>query len=168
MGQAQSDENSSSSAEIPTTTKTPPPPSTNSPRDSDRDDTSSSPMDSLLAEAAAYGEDDNENESLEAKAQKALDCPCIADLRNGSCGSQFSEAFLCFLKSTAEEKGSDCVNPFVALQSCIKANPDAFSKEVVGDEEKTEKEEETVQVQDHRIIPPLWAKDPPRTGKSKL
>jgi intermembrane space import and assembly protein 40 len=61
-------------------------------------------MDSLLAEAAAYGEDDNENESLEAKAQRALDCPCIADLRNGSCGSQFSEAFLCFLKSTAEEK----------------------------------------------------------------
>uniref|UniRef100_A0A1J3DSP8 Mitochondrial intermembrane space import and assembly protein 40 homolog n=1 Tax=Noccaea caerulescens TaxID=107243 RepID=A0A1J3DSP8_NOCCA len=164
MGQAHSDENSSSS----TTETPPPPPCTNSPRDSDRNDTSSSPMGSLLAEAAAYGEDDNENESLEAKAQKALDCPCIADLRNGSCGSQFSEAFLCFLMSTAEEKGSDCVNPFVALQSCIKANPDAFSKEVLGDEEKSEKKEETVQVQDHRIIPPLWAKDPPRSGKSKL
>lgn len=65
-------------------------------------------------------------------------------------------------------QGSDCVNPFVALQSCIKANPDAFSKEVLGDEEKSEKKEETVQVQDHRIIPPLWAKDPPRSGESKL
>ncbi|CAH2044179.1 unnamed protein product [Thlaspi arvense] len=164
MGQAQSNDDSSSS-EIPTTS-----PSTNSPRDSDGDDTSSSPMGSLLAEAAAYGEDDNENESLEAKAQKALDCPCIADLRNGSCGSQFSEAFLCFLKSTAEEKGSDCVNPFVALQSCIKANPDAFSKEVLEDKEETEteKKEEQQPVQDHRIIPPLWAKDPPRSGKSKL
>lgn len=45
-------------------------------------------------------------QSIDAKAQKALECPCIADLRKGSCGSQFSEAFLCFLKSTAEEKVS--------------------------------------------------------------
>ncbi|VVB17492.1 unnamed protein product [Arabis nemorensis] len=165
MGQAQSDENSS---EIPTTTTKNPPPSTNSPPDSDGNDTSSSPMSSLLAEAAAYGEGDDENESLEAKAQKALDCPCIADLRNGSCGSQFSEAFRCFLMSTAEEKGTDCVHPFVALQSCIKANPDAFSKEVLEDGEKPEKKEEQPPAQDHRIIPPLWAKDPPRSGKSKL
>jgi len=39
-------------------------------------------------------------------AEKALECPCIADLRKGPCGSQFSEAFLCFLKSTSEEKVS--------------------------------------------------------------
>lgn len=43
-------------------------------------------------------------QSLDAKAQKALECPCIADLRNGPCGTSFAEAFLCFLKSTAEEK----------------------------------------------------------------
>ncbi|KAG7551634.1 CHCH domain [Arabidopsis thaliana x Arabidopsis arenosa] len=165
MGQAQSNENSIPTTTTTTTTNTPPP-SANSPRDSE--DTLSPSMDSLLAEAAAYGEDDNENESLEAKAQRALDCPCIADLRNGSCGSQFSEAFLCFLKSTAEEKGSDCVHPFVALQSCIKANPDAFSKSVREDEEKTEKKEEEPPVQDHRIIPPLWAKDPPLSNNSKL
>ncbi|KAL0890540.1 hypothetical protein Bca101_014523 [Brassica carinata] len=174
MGQAQSSE----SSEIRTTTNNT---RTNSPRVSD--DTSSSPMGSLLAvifdilvtlsmhitEAAAFGEGDNENESLEAKAQKALDCPCIADLRNGSCGSQFTEAFRCFLMSTAEEKGSDCVHPFVALQKCVKANPNAFSKEVLEDKEETEKKEEQQPVQEnHRIIPPLWAKDPPRSGKSKL
>ncbi|KAG2244673.1 hypothetical protein Bca52824_093475 [Brassica carinata] len=133
MGQAQSNDNSASST---TPTSNTPPPSTNPPRDSDGDDTS---MGSLLAEAAAFGEGDNENESLEAKAQKALDCPCIADLRNGSCGSQFTEAFRCFLISTAEEKGSDCVHPFVALQKCVKANPNAFSKEVLEDEKETEK-----------------------------
>jgi intermembrane space import and assembly protein 40 len=65
-------------------------------------------------------------------------------------------------------QGSDCVNPFVALQSCINANPDAFSKSVTGDEKETEKKEEQPPVQDHRIIPPLWAKDPPRSGNSKL
>ncbi|XP_021285584.1 LOW QUALITY PROTEIN: uncharacterized protein LOC110417532 [Herrania umbratica] len=75
-------------------------------------------MDSLLAEAAAFGND--ENQSLDAQAQKALECPCVAELRNGACGVQFTEAFLCFLKSTAEEKGSDCVHPFIALQNCIK------------------------------------------------
>ncbi|XP_047147063.1 mitochondrial intermembrane space import and assembly protein 40 homolog [Vigna umbellata] len=59
-------------------------------------------LESALAEAAEYGS--QHTESIEAMAQKALECPCIADLRTGSCGSQFSEAFLCFLKSTSEEK----------------------------------------------------------------
>ncbi|GJZ51741.1 mitochondrial intermembrane space import and assembly protein 40 [Tanacetum coccineum] len=79
-------------------------------------------MESLLAEATMYGNDD-ENASLEDKAKKALDCPCIQDLRSGPCGSQFSEAFLCFLKSTHEEKGSDCVStPFVAFAEDVILN----------------------------------------------
>ncbi|KMT18633.1 hypothetical protein BVRB_2g027620 [Beta vulgaris subsp. vulgaris] len=110
-----------------------------------------SSMESLIAEAAAYGDD--ENESIDAKAQKALECPCIADLRKGSCGSQFSEAFLCFLKSTAEEKGSDCVNPFLALQSCIKSNPDAFPKDITGDDQVKEEESSA----NYSILPPKWA-----------
>ncbi|KAG0450518.1 hypothetical protein HPP92_026886 [Vanilla planifolia] len=95
---------------------------------------SSSPsIEDLIAEATANGEE--ENESLDQKAQRALECPCVADLRKGPCGSQFSEAFVCFIKSTADEKGSDCVNPFVALQNCIRAHPDAFSKDVLEEEE---------------------------------
>ena len=86
----------------------------------------------VYAEAAAFGDDANEVipallgldsiffccsfhshfqwfeffilQSLDAKAQKALECPCIAHLRSGPCGTQFSEAFVCFIKSTAEEK----------------------------------------------------------------
>ncbi|KAK9275247.1 hypothetical protein L1049_022509 [Liquidambar formosana] len=111
-------------------------------------------LESLIAEATAYG--DNENESLDAKAQKALECPCIADLRSGPCGTQFSEAFLCFLKSTAEEKGSDCVHPFVALQNCIKVNPNAFSKDILDeDEDEVKKEEEPTQ--EYKILPPIWS-----------
>ncbi|GFS39692.1 Cox19-like CHCH family protein [Actinidia rufa] len=128
------------------------------------DDNSTQPpsMESLLAEAAAFGE--NENGSLDEKAQKALECPCIADLRNGPCGSQFSEAFLCFLKSTAEEKGSDCVRPFVNLQSCIKANPNAFAKDILEDDE-VEKEEEPTR--EYKIHPPIWSVEP-RSPKKKL
>ncbi|KAG8500472.1 hypothetical protein CXB51_002740 [Gossypium anomalum] len=108
----------------------------------------------LFTEAAAYGND--ENQSLDAQAQKALDCPCVAELRNGACGTQFTEAFLCFLKSTTEEKGSDCVHPFVALQTCIKGNPDAFPKNIIEDKE-VKKEEEPIQ--EYKIYPPIWFKE---------
>lgn len=155
MGQVQSEAAAGDQTEQ--LSPAPPPPNSQTSSSS-----SSSSLESLIAEAAAYGND--ENESLDAKAQKALDCPCIADLRNGACGFQFSEAFLCFLKSTTEEKGSDCVHPFVALQNCIKANPNAFSKDVLEEDEVKKDEEPT---QEYKIIAPLWSKES-KTAKSKL
>ncbi|KAL0541591.1 hypothetical protein IC582_021644 [Cucumis melo] len=123
-------------------------------------------MESLIAEAEAYGNETNE--SLDAKANRALECPCIADLRKGPCGVQFSDAFLCFFKSTAEEKGSDCVHPFVALQSCIKANPNAFSKDILDDDEEEKEKVKTEEpTQDYRVIPPSWSREP-QIPKSKL
>ncbi|GJW16460.1 mitochondrial intermembrane space import and assembly protein 40 [Tanacetum coccineum] len=75
-----------------------------------REDTSSvssdkSPpsMESLLAEATAFGDVD-ENASLEEKAQKALECPCIQNNKKGPCSPKFANAFKCFLMITAEEK----------------------------------------------------------------
>ncbi|KAL3829781.1 hypothetical protein ACJIZ3_018583 [Penstemon smallii] len=112
-------------------------------------------LDSLIAEAAAYGDED-EDQSVEAKAKKALECPCIAHLRSGPCGTQFSDAFLCFLKSTAVEQGSDCVHPFVALQNCIKENPDAFSKDVLEDDDVKKEEKPS---QEYKIHPPLWSRE---------
>ncbi|XP_071736910.1 mitochondrial intermembrane space import and assembly protein 40 homolog [Rutidosis leptorrhynchoides] len=139
--------------------------------DSNSPSTEKSPpsMESLLEEATAFGNED-ESASLEAKAQKALDCPCIQDLKSGPCGSQFTEAFKCFLMSTAEEKGSDCVQPFVALQKCIQINPDAFSKDVLEDDEAEAHEKETKSekpVEDYKIIPPRWALESP-SPKPKL
>lgn len=128
------------------------------------DTASSQPsLEDLITEATNYGGND-ENESLEVKAQKALECPCVAELRKGPCGTTFSEAFVCFIKSTAEEKGSDCVSPFIALQNCIKANPKAFSKDVFDDED----EEDDANVEDVKIIPPAWAREPKSQGISKL
>ncbi|KAL4580900.1 hypothetical protein LXL04_017106 [Taraxacum kok-saghyz] len=109
-------------------------------------------MESLLAEATAYGNKDKDL-SMEEKAQKALECPCIQNLRSGPCGSQFSDAFLCFLMSTAEEKGSECVIPFVALQRCIQTNPNAFPKDVLENDDVA-KEEKKKPVEDYKIIPP--------------
>ncbi|PKA59636.1 hypothetical protein AXF42_Ash018103 [Apostasia shenzhenica] len=106
-----------------------------------------------LTEATANSDD--ENETLDQKAQRALECPCVADLRKGPCGTQFSEAFVCFIKSTAEEKGSDCVGPFIALQNCIKANPDAFSKDVLEDENDVQPA-----AQEYKIKLPSWSREP--------
>nr|GEW32746.1 mitochondrial intermembrane space import and assembly protein 40 homolog [Tanacetum cinerariifolium] len=133
--------------------------------DPKREDTSSvssdkSPpsMESLLAEATAFGDVD-ENASLEEKAQKALECPCIQNLKKGPCGPQFTDAFKCFLMSTAEEKGSDCVQPFVALQKCIQTNPNAFPKDVLENDEAEAVPEKPVE--DYKMIPPRWAVDSP-------
>ncbi|WJX92249.1 Oxidoreductase [Trifolium repens] len=129
--------------------------------DSNSNSSDPTSLESVIAEAAAYGNQNTEN--VDEMAQKALDCPCIADLKNGACGSQFSEAFLCFLKSTSEEKGSDCVNPFVALQSCIKANPNAFSKDILEEDESKESEP----VQEYKIILPDWSKES-QNSKARL
>uniref|UniRef100_A0A0D9ZNB7 Mitochondrial intermembrane space import and assembly protein 40 homolog n=1 Tax=Oryza glumipatula TaxID=40148 RepID=A0A0D9ZNB7_9ORYZ len=115
-------------------------------------------LDSLNAEAMSFDEDGNE--SIDVKVQKALDCPCVAELKNGPCGSQFVDAFSCFLKSTEEEKGSDCVKPFIALQDCIKINPEAFSKEILEEEENDEEAEKS----NLKVRAPAWS----RESKPKL
>nr|XP_043629341.1 mitochondrial intermembrane space import and assembly protein 40 homolog [Erigeron canadensis] len=128
-------------------------------------DNSPPSMESLLAEATAFGNED-ENASLEAKAEKALECPCIQNLKTGPCGSQFTDAFKCFLMSTAEEKGSDCVQPFVALQRCIQTNPNAFPKDVLENDEADEQEDKEKE-KPVKMIPPKWAIETP-SPKPKL
>lgn len=118
-----------------------------------------SSLEALAAEAMSFGENDNE-ESIDVKVQKALECPCIADLKHGPCGSGFVDAFSCFLRSTEEEKGSDCVKPFIALQNCIKENPAAFSKEILEEEENDEEAEKS----NLKVRPPAWS----REAKPKL
>uniref|UniRef100_A0A7I4A6Y9 Mitochondrial intermembrane space import and assembly protein 40 homolog n=1 Tax=Physcomitrium patens TaxID=3218 RepID=A0A7I4A6Y9_PHYPA len=66
--------------------------------------------------------------SREERARRALKCDCVAELRDGPCGSQFKEAFYCFLTSTAEEQGSDCTKSFIAMQTCMTANPESFAQ----------------------------------------
>lgn len=57
--------------------------------------------------------------------------------------------------SLITSQGSDCVHPFVALQSCIKENPTAFSRDVTEDGE-VEKEEEKPS-KGYKLYPPLWS-----------
>ena len=47
------------------------------------------------------------------------------------------------------------MHPFVALQTCIKGNPDAFPKNTLEEKEVKKEEEPT---QEYRINPPIWFK----------
>ena len=40
------------------------------------------------------------------------DCPCLGGMAHGPCGEQFRGAFSCFVFSTADPKGMDCIENF--------------------------------------------------------
>jgi len=73
---------------------------------------------------------------------RAIDC--AGDLKDGPCGQTFVGAFTCYIKSTHEEKGMDCLDQFKLFQECLKQHPDhvekimqeATSEEVVDEEGK--------------------------------
>eukprot|EP00730_Choanoeca_flexa_P000079 TRINITY_DN10034_c0_g2_i3.p1 TRINITY_DN10034_c0_g2~~TRINITY_DN10034_c0_g2_i3.p1 ORF type:complete len:144 (+),score=35.22 TRINITY_DN10034_c0_g2_i3:89-520(+) len=54
------------------------------------------------------------------------DCPCLQGMTDGPCGEKFKDAFSCFVYSQEEEKGSDCINQFQAMQECLVANADYY------------------------------------------
>lgn len=40
------------------------------------------------------------------------DCPCLGGMADGPCGEEFKAAFSCFVYSTEEPKGMDCIEKF--------------------------------------------------------
>jgi hypothetical protein len=65
--------------------------------------------------------------------------------------SKFTGTKLCCLAF----QGSDCVKPFITLQDCIKANPEAFSKEIL-EEEENEKEADKSNL---KVRAPSWSRE---------
>ncbi|KAF9322156.1 Oxidoreductase [Podila horticola] len=73
------------------------------------------------------------------------DCPCLGGMAQPPCGDAFKEAFSCFVYSTAEPKGVDCVEKFKAMQDCFRANPEVYADQLDDDdddEDEDKKEEE--------------------------
>lgn len=70
------------------------------------------------------------------------DCPCLGGMAYGPCGQEFKDAFSCFHYSTEEEKGSDCIPQFRAMQECFQKHPEVYGK-YEDDDEKEEEEEES-------------------------
>lgn len=55
-------------------------------------------------------------------------CPCLGGMATGPCGIPFRNAFSCFHYSTAEPKGTDCVEQFSAMQTCMQNYPTVYNQ----------------------------------------
>lgn len=62
------------------------------------------------------------------------DCPCLGGMAYGPCGPQFREAFSCFVYSTQEPKGMDCIDKFQNMQTCFREHPEHYKGELEDDE----------------------------------
>lgn len=54
-------------------------------------------------------------------------CPCLGGMATGPCGLEFREAFSCFHYSNADPKGSNCLDAFTQMQSCMKQYPSLYA-----------------------------------------
>ncbi|KAI9844178.1 MAG: Oxidoreductase [Sclerophora amabilis] len=66
------------------------------------------------------------------------DCPCLGGMAHGPCGPEFRNAFSCFVYSTDEPKGMDCIDKFKGMQDCFRQHPDVYGTELDEDEENEE------------------------------
>lgn len=67
------------------------------------------------------------------------DCPCLGGMATGPCGEEFKSAFSCFVHSTQEPKGMDCIEQFKGMQDCFRKHPDVYGEEIADmDNEKPE------------------------------
>lgn len=88
-----------------------------------------------------------EGDDIDARIDEALQCPCVADLREGPCGTSFSGAFRCFIKSEHPDKGMDCIPQFKAFQECLQKHPEHVEG-IMDDAEAQEDGEQTFEPQE--------------------
>lgn len=82
------------------------------------------------------------------------DCPCLGGMADGPCGEEFKTAFSCFVYSTDEPKGMECIDKFSAMQECFKKYPDVYADELRESEASAEAEVEAEAEEDHVLTAP--------------
>ncbi|TGO53944.1 hypothetical protein BCON_0115g00270 [Botryotinia convoluta] len=68
------------------------------------------------------------------------DCPCLGGMAHGPCGEEFKAAFSCFVHSTEEPKGVECIEKFKGMQDCFRAHPEMYTSELENEEDEIEEE----------------------------
>ncbi|KAF2450236.1 hypothetical protein P171DRAFT_479339 [Karstenula rhodostoma CBS 690.94] len=66
------------------------------------------------------------------------DCPCLGGMADGPCGEEFRAAFSCFVYSTEEPKGMDCIEKFKDMQGCFRKYPEVYGSELEADADDDE------------------------------
>ncbi|KAJ3007777.1 Oxidoreductase [Thoreauomyces humboldtii] len=86
------------------------------------------------------------------------DCPCMEGMTKEPCGDKFKAAFSCFVYSTQEPKGVDCLDAFREMQKCFRDHPEQYGAELDDDDdddddddgdEGDEKDEDDAKEEDH-------------------
>ncbi|KAJ3053138.1 Oxidoreductase [Rhizophlyctis rosea] len=105
--------------------------------DSPSSSTTSTPSASSSSKPSSQSEAYNEE-----TGEINWDCPCLGPMTKPPCGEAFKAAFSCFVYSTEEPKGLDCVEAFKAMQDCFREHPEVYGDELAGDEDDDDEEEE--------------------------
>lgn len=83
------------------------------------------------------------------------DCPCLGGMAHGPCGEEFKEAFSCFVYTTVEPKGIECVDKFKGMQDCFRRHPEVYAEhleqearadEILSEEDRLEREQLAAQI----------------------
>jgi len=107
-----------------------------------------------FAEGGIEGEEGEEEGGLEGLEDEAgqqgafnpetgeinWDCPCLGGMAHGPCGEEFKAAFSCFVYSTEEPKGVECIEKFKGMQDCFRLHPEMYGSELEDDEDEVEEE----------------------------
>lgn len=91
-------------------------------------------MDGLEEEAGQQGAFNPETGEIN------WDCPCLGGMAHGPCGDEFKAAFSCFVYSTEEPKGVECIEKFKGMQDCFRLHPEMYASELEDDEDEVEEE----------------------------
>ncbi|KAK0620861.1 hypothetical protein B0T14DRAFT_522280 [Immersiella caudata] len=129
----------------------PPPPAPKAPAESaEKTEAAAEPAatsESAMTEAAAPEPGSPEALEQEAEQQGAFnpetgeinwDCPCLGGMAHGPCGEEFKAAFSCFVYSTEEPKGMDCIDKFQHMQDCFRQYPEIYGAEIADADEEGE------------------------------
>lgn len=119
----------------------------------DESDIVTEPKPLTLDDAKTEVEPEQEGQGEEEQPQGAFnpdtgeinwDCPCLGGMAEGPCGEEFKAAFSCFVYSTEEPKGIDCVEKFKGMQDCFRKYPEVYAEQLA-DEDPLETANEPAQ-----------------------
>ncbi|KAF9100381.1 Oxidoreductase [Mortierella sp. GBA35] len=102
--------------------------------------TTPSPSSSTSSSASSSSPSDQSAAFNPETGEINWDCPCLGGMAQPPCGDAFKEAFSCFVFSTSEPKGYDCVDKFQAMQECFRANPEVYADQLDDDDEEEAKD----------------------------
>lgn len=73
-------------------------------------------------------EDDEPRGIMLPNGEINWNCPCLGGTASGPCAYEFRAAFTCFHESKDENRGSECLEQFSAMQDCMSKYPTLYSK----------------------------------------